>query len=204
MYRLAETRAGHSLALGPSGLRCLSKGLLPGVVKHSRNGIQVSSTKQCMASIGIECLGRTFVGRESSGDYARLGKIADLSQLTTSSVGLAKGAHTCNKEASQGVGCCQPAGTSTCPAVLCAWRVPVRVPRSQARQKEGGRWETLFLESPASRSSTLLLSRLSLLCPPPLLRPLPTATTAARISDALLPAATGLFRTNPTYMHAYT
>lgn len=58
----------------------------------------------------LECLGRNsttttttttiFVGRESSGDYAQ--ETMDLSQLTTTSVRLAKGARTCNKEASAG------------------------------------------------------------------------------------------------------
>ncbi|KAL9480494.1 hypothetical protein ACSS6W_005280 [Trichoderma asperelloides] len=116
---LTPRKPGTLSHLVPRGYAAFQKAVLPGVVKHSRNGIQVSSTKQCMASIGRNSTTTTtFVGRESSGDYAQLGKIVDLSQLTTSSVCLAKGAHTCNKEASQGVGCCQPAGMSTCPAVV--------------------------------------------------------------------------------------
>lgn len=101
MYGWPRQEPGTLSHLVPRGYAAFQKAVLPGVVKHSRNGIQVSSTKQCMASIGRNSTTTTtFVGRESSGDYAQLGKIVDLSQLTTSSVCLAKGAHTCNKEAS--------------------------------------------------------------------------------------------------------
>lgn len=58
----------------------------------------------------------------------------------------------------------------------------------QGKKKGGRRWETLFLESPHSHPPCFSLS---LLFPPPLLRPLLTATTAAtRIGTtiyALLP-----------------
>lgn len=128
----------------------------------------------------------------------------DLSQLTTTSVGLAKGARTCNKEALRGVGCCQPGGasTSTCPAVLCVWPEMVTGTCLEARKKKAADGKPCSLNRRLTLTLTRYLSMLSLLFPPPLC-PLRAATTAAaplRINRYALPMP----HQSNTHMHMYT